>query len=73
MKLDLDDMELLNQLRKKLDLVEAFWWFAENSVDGFCCANTINAKKKFIQRDAEEVFDLMAILIGRKEQNGGKD
>ena len=46
LKLDIDDMELLERLRKKLDLVEAFWWFAENSVDGLCCSNTVNSQKE---------------------------
>ena len=72
MVFDIDDMELLERLRKKLDLVEAFWWFAENSVDGLCCSNTVNSQKKFEARDAEEVFDLIAILHGRKGANCGK-
>ena len=68
--LSTEDMELLEELRKKLDLIEAYWWFAENSVDGFCCANTIGAKSRFEARDSKEVFDLIALLHRRKEQNG---
>lgn len=69
--LDLDAMELLEKLRKKLDLVEAFWWFAENGTNGLCCPHAQGAKKKFILRDAQEVFDLIKLLHTGKEQNGG--
>ena len=70
MELDVNEMELLEEIRQKLNLVEAYWWFAENSIDGFCCSNTVNAKKKFEEKYAGEVFDLMALLVKRKEDNG---
>jgi len=63
-------MELLNEIRKKLDLVEAFWWFVENGVNGYCCPNALGAQKKFEVRDAQEVFDLMSLLLERKGIDG---
>lgn len=65
-------MELLEELRKKLDMVEAFWWFVENGTDGFCCPNAQGAQKKFELRDAQEVFTLMSLLLKRKGANGRK-
>ena len=71
MKLDLHEMELLEELRKKLNLVEAFWWFAENGTHGLCCPHAQGAQSKFELRDAQEVFDLMSLLHERKGANGG--
>lgn len=68
-KLDIDTLELLDELRKKLDLVEAYWYFVEHGVDGFCCPNALKAKARFEARDAEEVLDLIRI-IHRRDKNG---
>lgn len=69
---DVDLMELLEELRKKLDLVEAFWWFAENGVEGFCCPKTVAARETFEKKHAPEVFELIAIIHG-KVGDGGRD
>ena len=69
---DVDLMELLEELRKKLDLVEAFWWFAENGVEGFCCPKTTGAMETFERKHAPEVFELIEI-IHRRVEDGKRD
>ena len=70
MHLEIDDMELLEELRQKLNLIEAYWWFVNNSTDGYCCDNSVNAKRTFERKHAAEAFDLMAILLERRDRNG---
>ena len=72
-ELDPDVMEMLEELRQGLDLIEAYWWFVENSVEGFCCSNTLGAKKQFEKKHAPAVFELISLLHKRKEQNGRRN
>lgn len=63
-------MELLEEIRKKLEMVEAFWWFVENGTGGYCCPHALGARRKFEVRDSKEVFDLMSLLLERKGIDG---
>ncbi len=55
MKLDLETLELLEELRKKLDLVEAYWYFVEHGADAFECGLALNTLAKFQGTAAPEV------------------
>ena len=72
LKIDVDLMELVEELRKKLDLVEAYWWFVENGVEGFCCPKVKGALKAFEEKHSAEAFDLIAI-IHRRVRNCKRD
>lgn len=66
MSFDRQDMELLETLRKKLDLVEAYWYFVEHGADGFDCPMAQNAMKKFEARDLPKVLHLMKEINRRR-------
>jgi len=59
MSIDRSDMELFEALRKKLDLVQAYWYFVEHGADGFDCPLAENAMKKFEARDLKEVVKVL--------------
>lgn len=65
MSFDRKDMELLEALRKKLDLVQAFWYFVEHGADGFDCPLAQNAMNKFEVRDFGEVLSLLETINRR--------
>lgn len=65
MSLDRETMELFDALRKKLDLVQAYWYFVEHGADGYDCPLAENAQKKFEARDLLRVQYLMNILLGK--------
>jgi hypothetical protein len=62
MELDVETLELLEELRKKLDLVEAYWYFVEHGADAFECGLALNTLAKFQGTAAPEVRDLVAKL-----------
>lgn len=62
MTLDLETMELLNELRKSLNLVEAYWYFVEHGRDGIECGLARKTLAKFSTTAAPRVFDLIAEL-----------
>lgn len=47
MKIDTETMELLERLRKKLDLVEAYWYFVEHGADAHDCGLAKKTLAKF--------------------------
>ena len=59
MELDLETMELLEQLRKNLDLVEAYWYFVEHGADGADCGLAVKTLKKFKRNGLPKVMELM--------------
>ena len=59
MELDLETMELLEQLRKNLELVEAYWYFVEHGADGADCGLAVKTLKKFESAGLPEVLKLL--------------
>lgn len=59
MELDLETMELLEQLRKNLDLVEAYWYFVEHGADGADCGLAKKTLRKFKRNGLPKVMELM--------------
>lgn len=66
MKLDLETMELLEQLRKNLNLVEAYWYFVEHGADGADCGLAKKTLAKFQGTAAPKVAELIAKLHKRE-------
>jgi len=62
-------MELFEALRKKLEYVEAYWYFVEHGADGFDCPMAQNAMKRFETRDLPKVLLLMG-EINRRVEDG---
>lgn len=62
MKLDGETLELLEELRKKLDLVQAYWYFVEHGADAYECGLALKTLAKFQGTAASRVFDLIDIL-----------
>ena len=62
MKLDRETLELLEKLRKRLDLVEAYWYFVEHGADAYECGLAVNTLAKFQATAAPEVFSLIHML-----------
>ena len=70
MSLDRPTMELFEALRKKLDLVQAYWYFVEHGADGYDCPLAENAMKKFEARDLLKVKHLMSEILGKTKYYG---
>jgi hypothetical protein len=62
MDLDLEVMEMFNTLRKKLDLVEAYWYFVEHGRDGTDCGLAKKTLAKFRRTALPEALELIAKL-----------
>ncbi len=59
MKLDQETIELLEELRKGLDLIEAYWYFVEHGADAFECGLALKTLAKFQGTAAPGVFVLI--------------
>ena len=70
MSLDRSTMELFEALRKKLDLVQAYWYFVEHGADGYDCPLAQNTQKKFEARDLLKVKHLMSEALGKTKYYG---
>ena len=70
MSLDRTAMELLEALRKKLDLVQAYWYFVEHGADGYDCPLAQNTQKKFEARDLLKVKHLMSEVLEKTKYYG---
>ena len=70
MSLDRPTMELFEALRKKLDLVQAYWYFVEHGADGYDCPLAENAMKKFEARDLLKVKHLMSEILEKTKYYG---
>lgn len=66
MSLDLETMELLNELRKSLNLVEAYWYFVEHGKEGVECGLAKKTLAKFQDTAAPRVAELIAKLHKRE-------
>ncbi len=71
MKLDLKTLELLEELRKKLDLVEAYWYFVEHGADAFECGLAVNTLVKFQGTALPRVIVLIDKLHEKLESLNG--
>jgi len=65
MKFSNEDLELLEELRKKLDLVEAYWYFVEHGADAHECGVAKKTLAKFHRSAAPDVRRLIAELYER--------
>lgn len=65
MPFDVEMMELLEELRKKLDLVEAYWYFVEHGADAHDCGLARKTLARFQGSTAPEVRKLIA-EIGKR-------
>ena len=65
MKFSNEDLELLEELRKKLDLVEAYWYFVEHGADAHECGVAKKTLAKFHRSAAPDVCRLIAELYMR--------
>jgi len=63
-------MELFEALRKKLDLVEAYWYFVEHGTDGYSCKMAENAMRRFKARDLRDVQQIMSQLLKDTNYDG---
>ncbi len=71
MKLDHETLELLEELRKKLDLVEAYWYFVEHGADAHECGLALNTLAKFQGTAASEAFVLVGKLYAKSRELHG--
>ena len=62
MLIDTDILELLEELRRGLDLVEAYWYFVEHGADAHDCGLARKTLAKFQEGAAPEVRRLIAEL-----------
>ena len=62
MRLDRETLELLEELRKNLDLVEAYWYFVEHGADAHDCGLARKTLAKFEGTAAPKAFKLIAEL-----------
>ncbi len=62
MKIDTEFLELLEELRKGLELVEAYWYFVEHGADAHDCGLAKKTLTKFQESAAPEVRRLIAKL-----------
>jgi hypothetical protein len=73
MSFDVEMMELLEKLRKKLDLVEAYWYFVEHGADAHDCGLARQTLAKFQGSTAPEVRKLIAEIHKRLWGIDGRD
>jgi hypothetical protein len=59
MHLDRETLELLEELRKQLDLVEAYWYFVEHGADAHDCGLARKTLAKFEGTAAPSVVVLI--------------
>ncbi len=71
MELDCDTLELLEELRKQLDLVEAYWYFVEHGADAYECGLALNTLAKFQGTALPKVIVLIDKLHGKLESLHG--
>jgi hypothetical protein len=62
MPFDVEMMELLEELRKKLALVEAYWYFVDHGADAHDCGLARKTLAKFQGTTAPEVVYLIGEL-----------
>lgn len=56
MLFDRETLELLEELRKSLDLVEAYWYFVEHGADAHDCGLAKKTLAKFAETAAPKVI-----------------
>jgi hypothetical protein len=63
--IDTETLELLEELREGLDLVEAYWYFVEHGADAHDCGLAKKTLARFQESAAPEVRRLIAELHKR--------
>ncbi len=71
MELDREIIELLEELRKRLDLVEAYWYFVEHGADAYECGLAVKTLAKFNRTAAPKVIRTIYKLHEKLEHFDG--